>query len=331
MKTRFNNIQAQTVQHGIHHIRERGYVEAPVRIRSISTALRASGWCDFVPPEEYALKHILAVHHRGLVAYLRRACQDVPEGKSLYPYVFPIRNATRPPRERSVLAGYYCIDTFPPVHRHAFQAARRAVECSLTAADEILRGRRFAYALVRPPGHHAESRVFGGFCYFNNAAVAAQYLIKFGRVAILDVDYHHGNGQQAIFYDRSDVLTISIHGDPAFAYPYFAGFADEKGRGEGEGFNLNITLPIKRIATFKPDFLIVSLGLDTAKGDPTGTWHLRPKDFDANGRMLAELRLPTLVIQEGGYRTRTLGTNARSFFQGLLGVPRASGTGRPGQ
>lgn len=189
-----------------------------------------------------------------------------------------------------------------------------------------------AYALLRPPGHHAEHQAFGGFCYFNNNAIAAQYLSQYGRVAILDIDYHHGNGQQDIFYRRADVLTVSIHGHPKFAYPYFSGFEDEKGEGEGEGFNWNLPLPeavdgpqyapalekaLLRIEAFKPQFLIVALGLDTAKGDPTGTWSLRQKDFETNGRMIGELNLPTLVVQEGGYRNRTLGPNAMGFFKGL--------------
>jgi acetoin utilization deacetylase AcuC-like enzyme len=152
-------------------------------------------------------------------------------------------------------------------------------------------------------------------------------------VAILDLDYHHGNGQQDIFYRRSDVLTVSIHGDPGFAYPYFSGFKDERGEGEGEGFNLNLPLPeevdgeryrkalsttLKRVVDFKPVFLIVSIGFDTAKGDPTGTWSLTGRDFEATGRLLGGLGLPMLVVQEGGYRSRTLGVNARRFFEGIV-------------
>ncbi len=237
-----------------------------------------------------------------------------------------------------MLAGYYCIDTFTPVNRNAYPAARRGVDCTLTAARELLEGRRITYALVRPPGHHAERRSFGGFCYFNNNAIAAEYLTAYGRIAILDIDYHHGNGQQDIFYARSDVLTVSIHGDPDFAYPYFTGFADERGEGQGLGYNLNFPLPesqtgdqyqvtlqqaIDVIQQFSPAFLVVALGLDPAKGDPTGTWSLAAKDFEANGRMLGQMRLPTLVVQEGGYRTRTLGRNARCFFQGLMEAAHA--------
>jgi acetoin utilization deacetylase AcuC-like enzyme/GNAT superfamily N-acetyltransferase len=320
-------------RHQIHHVHERGYVESPVRVRSILAELDKSGLFAQLKPRSFPDKNIHAVHDADFVSYLQHASEDVPEGKSLYPYVFPVRNKTRPPKEPSVLSGYYCIDTFTPINRNAYPAARRGVDCALTGAREILDGRRMAYALVRPPGHHAERRVFGGFCYFNNNAIAAQYLCAYGKVAILDIDYHHGNGQQEIFYRRPDVLTVSIHGHPKFAYPYFTGFEDERGEGEGEGFNLNLSLPenldgekyrkklgkaLNRIEEFGPQFLVVALGLDTAKGDPTGTWSLLAKDFEENGRLIGTLGLPTLVVQEGGYRTRTLGQNARNFFSGLV-------------
>ncbi|AOY56825.1 GNAT family N-acetyltransferase [Desulfococcus multivorans] len=320
-------------RHDIHHVHDRGYVEAPVRVRSILAELEKSGRFTLIKPQAFPDKHILAVHDSDLFGYLRRACAEVPEGKSVYPYIFPIRNKARPPKEPSVLAGYYCIDTFTPVNRNAYPAARRGVDCVLTAVREILRGHRLAYALVRPPGHHAERQAFGGFCYFNNTAVAAQYLCAYGKVAILDIDYHHGNGQQDIFYQRNDVLTLSIHGHPSFAYPYFSGFAEEQGDGDGEGFNLNLPLPeavdgpvyrrtlekaVTRIRDFNPQFLVVALGLDTAKGDPTGTWSLRVKDFEENGRIIGAMGFPTVVIQEGGYRNRTLGRNAMGFFKGLI-------------
>jgi len=319
-------------QHFTHHIHEQGYVESPVRIRSILKEIAGSSLFEMVAPSDFPEKVITSVHDVDFVNFLRRTCKAIEENRYVYPYVFPIRNKTRLPKDRYILAGYYCIDTFTPLTRHAYTAARSAVNCTLSAAREILRGRRLAYALVRPPGHHAERRSFGGFCYFNNNAIAAQYLRPFGRVAILDLDYHHGNGQQDIFYRRSDVLTISIHAHPGYAYPYFSGFKDERGEGDGEGFNLNLPLPeemdgekyrkalsaaLQRISDFHPVSLIVSLGFDTAKGDPTGTWSLTPRDFELNGRLLGELGLPTLVVQEGGYRSRTLGTNARRFFEGI--------------
>jgi len=319
-------------KHAIHHIHERGYIESPVRIKSILKEIIPTGLFKQFQPHHYPEKHITAIHDPGFVKYLKNVCKNVPDHKSVYPYVFPIRNAARPPKELPIRAGYYCIDTFTPLNQNAFQAAQRAVDCALTAADQLLKGYYITYALVRPPGHHAERQVFGGFCYFNSASVAAHYLSQHGKVAILDIDYHHGNGHQSIFYDRADVLTVSIHGHPRHAYPYFSGFADEIGEGAGAGFNLNLPQPeslngeqyrkildkaLKRIQRFWPRFVIIALGLDTAKGDPTGSWSLNTKDFEQNGYMIGMLGLPFLVVQEGGYAVRSLGINARHFFTGL--------------
>jgi acetoin utilization deacetylase AcuC-like enzyme/GNAT superfamily N-acetyltransferase len=321
-----------TDQHAIHHVHERGYVQSPVRIGAILREIRRTELFEESSIQHFAEAHIRAVHEPGFVNYLKNVCTHVPEGKSVYPYVFPIRNAARPPKELPVRAGYYCLDTFTPLNRNAYIAAKRAVDCALTAAQYLLTGSRVAYALVRPPGHHAERRVFGGFCYFNSGAIAAHYLSAYGTVAVLDIDYHHGNGTQDIFYDRPDVLTVSLHGHPRFAFPYFSGFEDEHGLAAGTGFNLNLPLAehidgaqyrealaraLRRIERFKPDFLVIALGLDTARGDPTGSWSLRAKDFAANGSMLGALHRPTLVVQEGGYDSRSLGVNARHFFGGL--------------
>jgi acetoin utilization deacetylase AcuC-like enzyme len=317
----------------IHNIHQRGYVESPVRIPHIKAELEKTGYFRLGKSEKFPEKHILDIHDKGYVQYFKKVCSNLPAGKSIYPYVFPIRNIARPPKELSVRAGYYCIDTFTPLNINALIAAREGVDCALTAVNEILSGTKAAYVLTRPPGHHAEKYVFGGFCYFNNNAIAANYLSRFGKVAILDIDYHHGNGQQQIFYSRNDILTVSIHGHPSFAYPYFSGFSEEKGEDEGTGFNHNYPLEenitpkeysdtlqraIKRIRSYKPDYLIVALGLDTAKGDPTGTWKLIAKDFERNGRMIGELCLPTIIVQEGGYKIQTLGKNARAFFDGFV-------------
>jgi acetoin utilization deacetylase AcuC-like enzyme/GNAT superfamily N-acetyltransferase len=319
-------------RHLIHHVEELGYVESPVRIDTILKELDKTGLFHKIAPRHFSERYIKTVHDGQFVDYFKKVCAGLSAGESIYPYVFPIRNIARPPKELPVRAGYYCIDTFTPINGNAFLAAKRAVDCALTAAEQILEGYRLAYALVRPPGHHAERHSFGGFCYFNSAAIAAQYLSAYGRVAILDIDYHHGNGAQNIFYQRPDVLTTSIHGHPSFAYPYFSGFNDEKGAGAGKGFNINIPLPenvdgkkycqvlseaVRRTARFRPQFLIVPLGLDTAREDPTGSWSLEADDFEAVGRMIGSLRLPTLVVQEGGYDTRVLGINARRFFTGL--------------
>lgn len=319
-------------RHTIHHVRERGYVESPVRVKSILRELDKSGLFRMGKIREYSEKHILDVHDSNYYNYFKKVSQSIPKGQSVYPYVFPLRYATRAPKDLSVRAGYYCFDTFTPLNQEAYLAARWGVNCVLSAADEMLAGTRYAYVLTRPPGHHTERSVFGGFCYFNNCAIAAHYLSRSSRVAILDIDYHHGNGQQQIFYSRSDVLTISIHGHPSFAYPYFSGFEEEKGESDGIGFNHNFPLPEKAtheqyvkalsralniIKKYNPDYLIVALGLDPAKGDPTGTWSFTHSNFTTNGEMIGSLKLPTLVVQEGGYRNQSLGINARAFFTGF--------------
>jgi len=320
-------------KHNIHHIKERGYVESPVRIKSILTEIEKTGFFETIPYEEFPESLIRDVHDNRLINFLKKVCLDIGNEKSVYPYVFPVRNTDKPPEELDMCAGYFCIDTFTPLNKNAWLAARNGVNCALTAARIVLNHERYAYALLRPPGHHAESKVFGGFCYLNNGAIAANYLSGFGKVAMLDIDYHHGNGQQEIFFNRNDVFTVSIHGHPSFAYPYFSGFAKEKGEGPGTGFNLNyplgktvsgdkyletLTNALIKIKNFKPSYLVVLLGFDTAKGDPTGSWQLGASDFFNNGKIIGSLKLPTLIVQEGGYKNRSLGINARNFFEGFL-------------
>ena len=319
-------------RHWIHHVEERGYVESPVRIDAIMDELSKTDLFQKVPVRHYSEKYILGVHDHKFVDYLYNVCTRIDEETAIYPYVFPLRNQTRPPKDLPIRAGYYCIDTFTPLTGNAYLAARRAVDCAITASKQLLEGYKIAYALVRPPGHHAEPASFGGFCYFNSSAVAANLLSNYGKVAMLDLDYHHGNGQQQIFYERSDVLTISIHGHPRFTYPYFSGFISEKGKGIGKGFNVNIPLPeniggerhrealreaLRIISRFRPKYLVIPLGLDTAREDPTGSWTLEAQDFEEMGRIAGSLMLPSLVVQEGGYDTRVLGINARSFLTGL--------------
>ena len=321
--------------HDIHHVRERGYVESPVRIRVLLKTFGTSPLLKQGTARSFPEKHIRAVHAPELVDYLKAACRATPEGRSVYPYVFPIRNPDRRPKDLGILAGYYCIDTFTPVHRNAWEAARRAVDCALSGAEELLGGHPCAYALVRPPGHHAETRVYGGFCYLNSAAIAAHYLSRYGRVALLDIDYHHGNGHQEIFYRRSDVLTLSIHGHPSTTYPYFCGFRRERGEGPGLGYNHNYPLreqapateyrkvlaaALQEVARYAPAWLVVSFGLDTAKGDPTGSFAFTGRDFEKAGRMIGSLRLPLLLVQEGGYPTESLGRNLAAFMRGYAGL-----------
>lgn len=319
-------------KHLIHHVKEKGYVESPVRVASILKELEKTEIFERVKSESFSETHIAAVHNKEYIKYFKKVTENMSEKTAIYPYVFPVRNRSKPPKELDVRAGYYCIDTFTPLSKNAFIAAKEAVNCALTGASLIVGGESLVYALVRPPGHHAESEYFGGFCYFNSNAIAANYLSGYGKVAILDIDYHHGNGQQEIFYKRDDVLTVSIHGDPSFAYPYFSGYSSEKGEGKGLGYNINFPLKekltpeeykvtlrkaIKKLKDFEPKFLVVALGLDTAKKDPTGTWELTSNDFRDVGKLIGEINSPILVVQEGGYDTRVLGKNACYFFIGL--------------
>jgi len=320
-------------RHALHHVRERGYVERPARVDVILKALSTLPDVEQLPVRNFGERPIRAVHDTDFVNYLRNFCHEIPEGEMVYPYVFPIRRTDRPPHDRGRRAGYYCIDTFTPLSRDAYKAARAAVNVALSGAEAIVKGHPLVYSLCRPPGHHAERDTYGGFCYFCNAAIAAQYLVTaIGRVAILDVDYHHGNGAQDIFYERSDVLTVSIHGHPNFAYPYFSGFADEVGDGEGRGFNLNLPLAedvhdgrylealdeaLVAVRRFKPEVLVVPVGLDIAKADPTGTWSVTPDGLYEIGHRIGGMKLPTLLVQEGGYNIRSLGRNATRLLTGV--------------
>ncbi len=195
--------------HEIHHVKERGYVESPVRLRVILKEIEKLPFVEKVQSEHWSDKWINEVHDASYCKFIKNASLNVPDGKSVYPYVFPIRNQDKKPDDSSLHAGYYCIDTFTPLNKNAYKAARAGVDCALSAASMIVSDKSVAYALVRPPGHHAEKASYGGFCYYANNAIAANYLSKYGKVAILDIDYHHGNGQQNIFYNRKDILTVS--------------------------------------------------------------------------------------------------------------------------
>jgi acetoin utilization deacetylase AcuC-like enzyme/GNAT superfamily N-acetyltransferase len=320
-----------TPKHEIHHVRERGYFERPVRVKAIREAVASSGLFAEVPLRSHGERPILAVHDPTFVHYLQTVCAKLKEGRPIYPDTFPIRLPERRPKELPVQAGYYCIDSGTPLYRGAYLAARASVDTALTAADEILAGRRLAYAVCRPPGHHAGRRFYGGFCYFNNAAIGARYLAAESRIAVLDIDFHHGNGTQDIFYASSNVLTVSIHGHPDYAYPYFTGYEDETGTGEGVGCNRNFPLPprtdpqkylrtfdraVKLIEAFRPEVIVISLGYDILKGDPTGTFILSPETLHDIGRRLMSLRRPLLVVQEGGYNLRNIRRGCAAFFAG---------------
>lgn len=331
-----------TEEHRIHHVRERGYIERPARVSAVLSGL-ASLPVHRLPAERAPDSAVTSVHGGEFVDYLRTICLELPESETVYPYVFPVRRPDRKPDALWLRAGYYCIDTFTPLSRNAYLAARGAVDVAWTGAGRLLAGQRVVYSLCRPPGHHAEPALFGGFCYFNNSAIAARRLAERGPVAIVDIDYHHGNGAQAIFWRDPSVLTVSLHGHPSEAYPYFSGFDDEVGEGPGEGTNLNLPLPsgtgddayvaalegaLERVRAFAPWALVVGLGFDLMKGDPTGSFTVSPEGMGRIGAALAALGLPILVVQEGGYALPNLRRGVRAFFAALAAPPGA-GEGAP--
>ncbi|MCA9535714.1 MAG: hypothetical protein KC593_18635 [Myxococcales bacterium] len=316
----------------IQHSPFRGYHERPARVVAIDHALAALPVTRH-PVEEFGLEPILEVHDAGLVRFLEESATHIPSGEIVYPEIFPIRHADRLPQSWDMRAGYFCIDTSTPITNQVYAAARRAANASLTGARLVGGGAsRCCYVAGRPPGHHAERKVFGGFCYFNNAALAAHQLSKRGRVAVLDIDHHHGNGTQDIFYERADVLTVSVHGHPEYSYPFFAGFEDETGAGPGAGFNVNVPLPagvddagylvalegaLAHVRHFAPDYLVVSLGVDNMRGDPTGAFFVTAEGMRRIGAAIGDLQLPCLVIQEGGYHLRNIRRGVRAFLAGL--------------
>jgi len=323
-----------TPKHEIHHVRERGYFERPIRAEAIRETLGPTGLFTTLPTRSHGEAPLHDVHDAEFIQYLQTVCSKLKEGRPVYPDTFPIRRPDRRPKQLAVQAGYYCLDTGTPLYKGAYVAARASVDAALTAADEILAGRFLAYAVCRPPGHHAGQRFFGGFCYFNNAAIAAQHLSGTAKVAVLDIDFHHGNGTQDVFYERDDVLTLSIHGHPDQAYPYFSGFESETGEGPGLGSNRNFPLPpgtegdrylralnaaLDLVRRAHTEVIVLSLGFDVMRGDPTGSFTLSSDDLRRIGARVVATGLPVLVVQEGGYNVRNIRTGSNAFFRGCNG------------
>lgn len=311
--------------------------EHPERAEIIRAALAADGSFEFVAPDDWGTEPIDAVHDPGLVRFLETAWEEYqqahPYTHDVVPDVFhlaALRDGMGPAEEPSDISarlGWWCFETTTPLTHGTYDAARSSVDVALTAADLVLDGQGVAYGLCRPPGHHAARGVYGGYCFFNNAAIVAQHLAAStgGKVTVLDVDYHHGNGTQQIFYDRDDVQFVSLHGDPTRAYPYVTGHRSETGVGPGEGTTSNFPLPEEtgddeylvaltaacgEIDAFEPDAVVVSLGLDTYWDDPICDLGLTGDGFEACGALVKELDLPTVVLQEGGYAADDLGANA---------------------
>jgi acetoin utilization deacetylase AcuC-like enzyme len=280
----------------------------------------------------------LAIHTPRLIAFLQTAHARFAElhgrPRPAVPDSFAVRGVTQaePPSIWGQL-GYYCADTLTPILAGTWTAAYWSAQTALSAAAAVAEGAPLAYALTRPPGHHAYADLIGGYCYLNNAAIAAAWLAAQGRrVAVLDTDYHHGNGTQAIFYDRDDVLVVSLHADPAVEFPYFCGHAAERGAGAGLGFNFNIPLPagtaepdylaaleraLDAIGRFDPAVVVVSHGFDTIQGDPEGGFALSPDSFSRIGQRVRDLHRPVLVVQEGGYLLESLGEAMIAFWDGI--------------
>lgn len=314
--------------------------ETPERIDMLLTGVHAIG-SPIVAPPPIKMDHIALIHDRRYLTFMETLLDRwamIPNASDVpLPNIYALGRDTFVPvgYPESVVgqAGFHLGDGACPVTPTTLQAALGSAASAVHGTDMILQGDRLVYALCRPPGHHAASDAASGFCYFNNSALAAEIFTRAGkRAAILDIDVHHGNGTEAIFYDRSDVLTVSIHAHPKRFYPFFWGYENELGRGAGEGFNLNLPMErgtvikdycaslavaLQRVSDFKPDILVLAAGLDIAIDDPFKGFAIETPEFAVIGNMIAQMNLPTLVVQEGGYPSASLGLNLASLLKGL--------------
>lgn len=322
--------------------------EVTGRAEGIRRALEADGGFAFGEPVEHGEDPISAVHDPGLMRYLETAWSEwheqgpgaeaiVPD-TVLHPGLRAGMGAASEPTSPCGRVGFWCFDTATPIVPGTYQASRAAVDVALTTAELVVAGEPAAYGLCRPPGHHAARAMFGGYCYFNNAAVVAEWLVgrTGARVGILDVDYHHGNGSQQIFWERGDVPYASIHADPNRTYPYYAGHAVETGSGHGAGATFNQPLPagtddaaylvaldraLDWLGERTEDLLVVSLGIDTYGQDPIGDFALTTAVYHEVGRRVAAAGRRLVVLQEGGYYVPALGENVRQWLRGVTGRP----------
>lgn len=316
--------------------------ECPDRADRIYEALKDRAEFEFLPPDADANSTIRQIHSPDYVGFLETAWpkwmdfKGTPNPPDAFPLIFPNRSRSiHIPSSIDGLLGYYALDTGSPIMSGTYDAAYTAASCALTGQRLVSAHERTVFSLSRPPGHHATRNAYGGYCFFNNAAIAAQGFLNDGaaRVAILDIDYHHGNGTQEIFYERDDVLVVNIHGDPSFEYPFFWGAKSETGSGAGAGYNLNLPLPAgtgwpdyaaalgkacAAIASYAPDRLILSFGFDIFHDDPLSRFSIGTVDFHKIGRMIAALNMPTLIILEGGYAIDGLAENVLSGLSGFL-------------
>ncbi|MEL6827834.1 MAG: histone deacetylase family protein [Pseudomonadota bacterium] len=309
------------------------HAESQARVDAILEVLP-----DRRAPEDFGEAPILAVHDPDYVGFLKRAHDDWRSaGRSgdAFPYVFPIRGRRALDLTRiDAELGQYSYDCGTPVAAGTWQAVYWNAQTALNGLEAVLTGAGSAFAFCRPPGHHAGRDYMGGYSYLNNVAIAAEQARLRGaaKVAVLDVDYHHGNGTQDIFFQREDVLTVSLHADPKTDYPFYWGHSDEVGENAGKGFNLNLPMPrgtkwpayraqlvqaIERVQAFAPDLLIVPYGADTFAGDPISFFEIETEDYTAMASLIADLQLPTLICMEGGYAVESLGANVDAFLRGF--------------
>ncbi|MFT7532710.1 MAG: acetoin utilization deacetylase AcuC-like enzyme [Gammaproteobacteria bacterium] len=309
--------------------------EQPERIDALLAGAQSEGLKLEVPPD-YGLSAISRVHSPEYIYFLKniyQRWQRIPDAsEEVIPNIHPADRTSAYPKSAVGQVGYHVMDTSCPITKDTFESVRWSANCAVHAARLVVAGRSRVYSLCRPPGHHAGRDLVGGFCYLNNTAIASHYLIDQGfRPAIIDVDLHHGNGTQSVFYSTPDVLTVSIHADPIRYYPFFWGHADERGEGDGVGYNLNLPLPrgsgddafltaldsgLDRISLFSPNVLVVALGLDAFEGDPFGGLSITTAGFEKIGRACGGLNLPMLLVQEGGYLCAELGDNLAAFLRG---------------
>jgi acetoin utilization deacetylase AcuC-like enzyme len=310
------------------------YMENPDRMDRILNALNETDWVQIVAPNDFGLDPIYAVHDKEYVEFLASCwtewlATEAKDKSTLLPATFALRRHPQKPTSLLGRAGYYMMDLSACIVEGTYAAALASANCALNAAEGVANGEQSAFALCRPPGHHAGKDYAGGYCFINNASVAANWLSARGKVAILDIDYHCGNGTQDIFYDRADVLTISIHADPHVEYPYYAGYVNETGTGAGTGFHRNFPLEkatddtrylsalegaLGLIRNFAPAYLVISAGMDIYADDPLGTIKVTTDGIGEIGKRISAAGLSTVIIMEGGYNNDALGRNIVSFL-----------------
>ena len=315
------------------------YLENPDRMDRILNALHESNWAEICEPQDFGLEPIYAVHDREYIDFLATAwtewlAGDARDKSTLLPATFALRRHPQKPSGLLGRAGYYMMDLSACIVEGTYAAALASAHCALSAAYAVANAERSAFALCRPPGHHAGRDYAGGYCFINNAAVAANWLSAKGKVALLDVDYHCGNGTQDIFYERDDVLTISIHADPNFEYPHYAGYAQETGAGPGLGFHRNFPLEkgtddaryfsaldeaLTLIQNFSPVYLVISTGMDIYADDPLGSVKVTTEGIGEIGKRISALNLRTVIVMEGGYNNDMLGRNIVEFLSPFVG------------